>query len=113
MMERLTESQEAKAKQTRVRKRPLTMQLEAALREAADACRPGVDAGLRSLIQARLQILNQRLSREESGKLVKALKRIELLEAEIGRLQTETNLKSASPADDIRQVLKEYGGTNA
>jgi hypothetical protein len=97
-------------KPKRIRKQRLDLALEAALRDAADACKPGVDAGLRILINSRLQILSHRLRREENGKLVKAQQRIVELEGENTRLKSELAARSVSPADDIRAVLE--GGRN-
>ena len=102
--------QEVKPK-TRIRKRRLDLALEAALRDAAAACDNNADPSTKSLIHARLQILNHRLSRQENGKLVKALAEIEQLKAEVNRLQAELTARSVSPADDIRAVLK--GNHNA
>ena len=89
----------------RVRKKRLDLQLEQCLQDAATACQPGVDAGLRILINSRLQILSQRLSKQENGKLSKALAEIERLKTENARLQAEL-VRSVSPADDIRVVLE-------
>ena len=113
MEEGMSEVQPEVTPKTRIRKRRLDLALEAALRDAAGACENNADPSTKSLIQARLQILNYRLSRQENGKLVKALAEIEQLKAEVTRLQAEVAARSVSPADDIRAVLKNYGGTNA
>ena len=97
------EEQPKKAK--RVRKRRLDIQLEQCLQDAATACQPGVDAGLRILINSRLQILNQRLNKQEAGRLAKAQQRIVELEAQNARLKAEVAAARVSPADDIRAVL--------
>jgi hypothetical protein len=98
---------------TRVRKRPLDLQLQAALNDAAEAS--NADASTRILINSRLTILHHRLNKQENGKLSKALMEIERVKAEVTHLQAELAARSVSvsPADDIRAVLKNMENQNA
>ena len=104
----MSESQAPEVKKKRIRRKPFAIQLEACLRESAEASKPGVDAGLRNLIQIRLQVLNQRLNREENGKLTKALKRVAELEAECGRLSKLLSQPVNSEAARLRRLVEAH-----
>jgi uncharacterized protein YdcH (DUF465 family) len=107
-MEDNMDSQEPKPKKTRIRKRSLAIQLEAALRDAARASDTNADRSTQSLIQARLQVLNHRLSREESGKLTKALAEVERLRKQNEKLKDDLATAVAPPkAPDIDARIKE------
>jgi uncharacterized protein YdcH (DUF465 family) len=102
------DSHEPKPKKTRIRKRPLTIQLEAALRDAARASEADADRSTQSLIQARLQVLDHRLSREESGKLTKALVEVDRLRQENDKLKAELATALAPPkTPDIDAKIRE------
>lgn len=99
----------------RVRKRPLNIQLQAALYEAAEASKPGVDANLRVLIQRRCEILAHLLRTSEHGKLLEARAKVKQLTEENARLQEELEVsRGGSPeAARLRRLIAEHGGNNA
>jgi uncharacterized protein YdcH (DUF465 family) len=114
-MEDNMDSQEPKPKKTRIRKRPLTIQLEAALRDAARASEANADRSTKSLIQVRLQVLNHRLSREESGKLTRALAEVEHLRQENDKLKNDlatalAPLKTSDIDARIKEAVRRLNG---
>jgi hypothetical protein len=90
-------SEVQKPKKTRIRKRSLDIQLEAALRDAAAACENGADPSTKGLIQCRLQIINHRLNRQRYAKLEKAL-------AEVNALRTENERLKGELAQALKQI---------
>ena len=102
-----------------VRKRRTDLALESALRDAAAATERQADGAVLGLIQTRLNILNQQLTRERNDKIKRALAEIEKLRAENERLKAELARVSAPSPDhsvtgavtsEIAAALARYQG---
>jgi hypothetical protein len=82
-----------------VRKRRTDLALEVALRQAADATESGADPATKGLIQTRLNILNQQLTRERNEKFKRAL-------AEAERLHVENKALQRQHDEDVIEIAR-------
>jgi len=115
-MNQETTPETSKPKKKYVRKRRTDLALEVALRHAAAATESGADPATKGLIQTRLNILNQQLTRERNDKLKRALAEIERLRVENEKLKSELAQALAgqpkSPVTlEIEQALAKYRQT--
>ena len=117
-MEKETTAAKPKAKKKYVRKRRTDLALEVALRDSAAATESGADPATKGLIQTRLNILNQQLTRERNDKLKLALAEVERLSAECENLkgqlaQALANQPTSPVTLEIEQALAKYRKTAA
>jgi hypothetical protein len=100
-----------KPKKRLVRKRRADLALETALRDAAAATERGADASVLNLLRARLNILNQQLTRERNEKFKRALADVERLRGENVRLKQELESRAkptSRPMSEVEQALEKY-----
>jgi hypothetical protein len=115
MDEQTTATQQPKKKRY-IRKRRTDLALEVALRQAADAIESGADPATKGLIQTRLNILNQQLTRERNDKLKRALAEIDRLRLDNENLKRQLvqalAVQPTSPITlEIEQALAKYRQT--
>jgi hypothetical protein len=89
----------AKTKRKLVRKRRIDLQLQAALNDAAAAIQSGADAATMSLLQTRLNILNQRLHKDENAKIRRAIE-------EAKRLRVESIERKRQQDQDAAEIMR-------
>lgn len=81
------------------RRRRADLALEQALRDAAAATESGADPATKGLIQTRLNILNQQLTRERNEKFRRAI-------AEADRLRIENDELKRQHDDDAAEIAR-------
>jgi hypothetical protein len=115
-MNQETTPEASKPKKKYIRRRRTDLALEVALRDAAAATESGADPATKGLIQTRLNILNQQLTRERNDRLKRALAEAERLSAENEKLKGQLAQALAgqptSPVTvEIEQALAKYRKT--
>jgi hypothetical protein len=114
IMDEQTQSAPSKPKKRLVRKRKTDLALESALRDAAAATERHADPATKGLIQTRLNILNQQLTRERNEKLKRAIGEVERLRLENEVLLAENSRLTkelAAARGEIQRLQTVRGAT--
>src|SRR5258708_25970657 len=99
----------AKTKKKLVRKRRIDLQLQAALNDAAAAIQSGADPATMGLLQTQLNILNQRLHKDENAKFRRAIEEAKRLSGENIEMKRQQDQDSA----DIRLLRQQISKPRA